>query len=55
MAYPIFKKEDPKLLEINTKNDISEDSIYKTQKHVYENILKSPRTDNEYYKENTNP
>ena len=41
---------DRELLKIKTKDDEIKELEYKTQKHDYENILKSLKIDNEYYK-----
>ena len=40
----------PELLRIKTKNDEIIDLKYGTEKHDYENLSKSPKIDNEYYK-----
>ena len=47
--YPILYIE-PELLKIKTKDDEIKDLKYRTEKHDYENILKSLKIDNEYYK-----
>ena len=39
------------MLKINTKDDQLKELQYKTEKHDHENILKSLKVDNEYYKE----
>ena len=41
---------DPHLLKIRTKDDKIKDLKNKTEKHDHGNILKSLKTDNEYYK-----
>ena len=41
---------DPELLKIKTKDEEIKDLKYKTEKHDHENILKSLKIDNEYYK-----
>ena len=41
---------DPELLRIKTKVDEIKDLKYETEKHHHENILKSLKIDNEYYK-----
>ena len=41
---------DPELLKIKTKDDEIKDLKYRTEKHGHENILKSPKIDNDYYK-----
>ena len=50
MTYPNLKNEDPALLKITTKDDQLKELHYKTEKHDHENILKSLKVDNEYYK-----
>ena len=47
--YPTLKN-DVDLLKITTKDDEMKILKYKTEKHDYENILKSLKNDNEYYK-----
>ena len=41
---------EPEILRIKTKDDEIRDLKYKTEKHDYENLLKSLKIDNEYYK-----
>ena len=41
---------DPKLLKKNKRFKDFKDLKYKTEKHDYEYILKTPKIDNEYYK-----
>ena len=48
-TYPDLKSE-PKLLKIKTKDDQLKELQYKTEKHDFENILKSLKNDNESYK-----
>ena len=48
--YLILKNEDPILLKITTKDDRIKELQYKTEKHDHENILRSLKIDNEYYK-----
>ena len=43
---------DPELLKIKTKDDEIKDLKYRTEKHDYENILKSLKVDNDYYEKN---
>ena len=43
-------KNDVELLKIKTKDDQLKELQYKTEKHDHENILKSLKIDNEYYK-----
>ena len=48
-SYPDLKN-DIELLKIKTKDDQLRELQYKTEKHDHENILKSLKNDNEYYK-----
>ena len=48
-TYPDLKN-DVELLKIKTKDDQLKELQYKTEKHDHENILKSLKSDNEYYK-----
>ena len=48
-TYPDLKN-DVELLKIKTKDDQLKELQYKTEKHDFENILKSLKSDNEYYK-----
>ena len=48
-AYPDLKNE-PELLKIKTRDDEIKQLKYQTEKHDHENILKSLKSDNEYYK-----
>ena len=48
-GYPDLKNE-PELLKIKTKDDQLKELQYKTEKHDFDNILKSLKIDNEYYK-----
>ena len=48
-TYPDLKN-DVELLKIKTKDDQLKELQYKTEKHDHENILKSLKNDNEYYK-----
>ena len=48
-TYPDIKNE-PELLKIKTKDEQLKELQYKTEKHDHENILKSLKNDNEYYK-----
>ena len=48
-AYPDLKNE-PELLKIKTRDDEIKNLKYQTEKHDFENILKSLKVDNEYYK-----
>ena len=48
-TYPDLKNE-PELLKIKTRDDEIKNLKYQTEKHDYENILKSLKSDNEYYK-----
>ena len=49
-GYPNLKTDDVELLKIKTKDDQLKELQYKTEKHDHENILKSLKIDNEYYK-----
>ena len=49
MAYPDLKIE-PDLSKIKTRVDEIKNLKYQTEKHDHENILKSLKVDNEYYK-----
>ena len=48
-TYPDLKNE-PELLKIKTKDDQLKELQYKTETHDHENILKSLKADNDYYK-----
>ena len=48
-TYPNLNNE-PELFKIKTKDDEIKDLKYKTEKHDLENILKSLKIDNDYYK-----
>ena len=47
--YPDLKNE-PELLKIKTRDDEIKNLKNQTEKHDYENILKSLKVDNEYYR-----
>ena len=47
--YPDLKNE-PELLKIKTRDDEIKQLKYQTEKHDHENILKSLKVDNDYYK-----
>ena len=47
--YPDLKNE-PELLKIKTRDDEIKNVKYQNEKHDHENILKSLKIDNEYYK-----
>ena len=47
--YPDLKNE-PELLKIKTQSDGIKNLKYTQEKHDHENILKSLKVDNEYYK-----
>ena len=47
-------KTEAELLKITTKDDEIKTLKYKTEKHDYENILKSLKIDNDYYKKKYN-
>ena len=48
-GYPDLKNE-PEVLKIKTRDDEIKNLKYQTEKHDHENILKSLKVDNEYYK-----
>ena len=48
-TYPDLKNE-PELLKRKTRDDEIKNLKYQTEKHDYENILKSLKIDSEYYK-----
>ena len=48
-SYPDLKNE-PELLKTKTRDDEIRKLKYQTEKHDHENILKSLKSDNEYYK-----
>ena len=48
-TYPDLKNE-PELLKIKTRDDEIKQLKYQTEKHDYQNILKSLKVDNDYYK-----
>ena len=48
-SYPDIKN-DVELLKIRTRDDEIKNLKYQTEKHDHENILKSLKSDNEYYK-----
>ena len=48
-AYPNINNE-PELLKTKTRVDEIKNLKYQTEKHDYENILKSPKIDSDYYK-----
>ena len=52
-TYPDLKNE-PELLKIKTRDDEIKNLKYQTEKHDHENILKSLKSDNEYYKKKYN-
>ena len=47
--YPDLKNE-PELPKIKTRDDEIKNSKYQQEKHAHENVLKSLKIDNEYYK-----
>ena len=49
MSYPIIKIET-ELLKTKTRDDENKNLKYQTEKHDFENIIKSPEIDDEYYK-----
>ena len=52
-AYPNINNE-PELLKIKTRDDEIKNIKYQTEKHDHGNILKSLKTDKEYYKKQHN-
>ena len=50
-GYPNLKTDDVELLKIKTRDDEIKNLNYQTEKHDSEIILKSPKIDNECYKE----
>ena len=50
-TYPNLNNE-PEFLKIKTRDDEIKSLKYQTEKHDHENILKSLRADNDYYKKN---
>ena len=50
-TYPnLNNNNEPELLKIKTRDDEIKNLKYQTEKHDHENILKSLKSDNEYYK-----
>ena len=49
-VYPNLKSDHVDLLKIKTRDDEIKNLKYQTEKHDHENILKSLKVDNEYYK-----
>ena len=49
-TYPNLKTDDVEFLKIKTKDDQLKELQYKTEKHDFDNILKSLKNDNESYK-----
>ena len=49
-TYPNLKTDDVDLLKVKTKDEQTKELQYKTEKHDFDNILKSLKIDNEYYK-----
>ena len=49
-VYPNLKSDDVELLKNKTRDDEIKNLKYQTEKHDHENILKSLKVDNEYYK-----
>ena len=48
-TYPNINNE-PELLKTKTRDDENKNLKYQTEKHDHENILKSIKIDNQYYK-----
>ena len=49
-GYPNLKTDDVELLKIKTKDDQLKEVQYKQEKYDHENIIKSLKIDDEYYK-----
>ena len=49
-VYPNLKNDDIEILKIKTRDEEIKNLKYQTEKHDHENILKSLKVDNEYYK-----
>ena len=49
-TYPKLKNENPTLSKLSTKDNELKEPQYRTEKHDQENILKSLKIDNEYYR-----
>ena len=49
-GYPNLKTDDVELLKLKTRDDAIKNLKYQTEKHDHENILKSLKVDNDYYK-----
>ena len=49
-TYPNLNESEATLLKLKTRDDKIKNLKYQTEKHDHENILKSPRIDNQYYK-----
>ena len=49
-GYPTLKNDDVEIIKIKTKDDQIKELQYKTEKHDFDNILKSLKNDNESYK-----
>ena len=47
---PNLKTDDAEFLKIKTRDDEIKKLKYQTEKHDYENILKSLKVDNDYHK-----
>ena len=47
-TYPTSPKNEPEILKLKTRDDEIEKQKYQTEKHDYENIIKSLKNDNEY-------
>ena len=50
MSYPNLKNEDPSWIKITNKDDETQELNYITEKLDHENILKSVKIDNDFYK-----
>ena len=49
-TYPRLKNEYPTFLKITAKDGQLEELQYRTEKHDHENILKSLKIDNDFFK-----
>ena len=49
MSHPYLKNESRNLLKTMAENDEIKKLKYITENHDHENVLKSPKIDNDYY------
>ena len=52
MSYSNLKIEDPTLVKKTTNDDEIKELKNKSEKHDFENVLKSPKFDNVQYRKN---